>query len=478
MDEAKEIKVNKFKNKTIFFVIGGLILIFLAGLLMILACIKFELNGEEKVEISYKEVYEEAGVKLSLFGKDLSKNVEIEGTVKSGEIGKYEIKYSYELGLGFIPFNKTRLVEVKDLEKPSIELKGDIETTICPKAEYVEDGYSAHDEIDGDLTDKVEAIEGESDIKYKVTDSSGNSQIITRKINKEDNTAPVITLTGGSTIYVNKDSIYEEPGYKASDACEGDLTKKVEVSGKVDTSKKQTFTITYKVKDSYGNESKVTRKVIVKESTNPSVPGVIYLTFDDGPSASGSTSKILDVLKNNNVKATFFVTGRGPDSLIKRAYEEGHTIALHTYTHVYEDIYSSINGYFNDLDKIKNRVKKITGEDVMITRFPGGSNNAVSNSNMMEKIRIEVINRGYSYFDWNVDASDAYKCAKSSVKDKKTCVYNNVVTTLSKKRANIVLMHDTKSYTAEALDSIIKYGKNNGYTFDVLTEKTKPVRFK
>jgi peptidoglycan/xylan/chitin deacetylase (PgdA/CDA1 family) len=95
----------------------------------------------------------------------------------------------------------------------------------------------------------------------------------------------------------------------------------------------------------------------------------------------------------------------------------------------------------------------------------------------MPTLRSEVVSRGYNYFDWNVDANDAGTCAKKGVTDRKKCVYDNVTKHLSKKRRNIVLMHDIKSYTADALEDIIKYAKANNYSFEVLTYETKPVRF-
>ena len=114
-------------------------------------------------------------------------------------------------------------------------------------------------------------------------------------------------------------------------------------------------------------------------------------------------------------------------------------------------------------------------------RFPGGSSNTVSrkySQGIMTVLTNEVLNRGYRYYDWNVDASDAWQCAKNSVSDKKSCVYNNVVNNLSKNKANIVLMHDVKYHTMNALRDIIHYGKENGYTFEALQMDTAMVRFK
>ena len=109
------------------------------------------------------------------------------------------------------------------------------------------------------------------------------------------------------------------------------------------------------------------------------IGSTIYLTFDDGPSLD-ITPKILDLLKKHNIKATFFVINRNSntDYLIKRAYNEGHTIGLHTSSHNYSKIYANETAYFNDLANIENKVIKITGTSSKIIRFPGGSSNTVS----------------------------------------------------------------------------------------------------
>jgi len=465
--------------KRISIVLVVLLLAFLLGFFFLLCFFSFELVGDSEVKISYKDLYIEQGVQASFLGFDLSDGVKVLGQVENGVIGEYKITYSYKFV--FASFEKTRTVFVKDMDKPVIELKGESVRTICPRSEYKEEGYLAYDEVDGDLTDHVQVIQEDSSIKYKVSDSSSNSVEVERKIKKEDISRPTITLTGSSTVYVRQNSEYKELGYSATDNCDGNLTSKVKVTGSVNTSNLGTYIITYSVEDSSGNKVEVKRQVIV--SNDDANFGVIYLTFDDGPSGSGSTARILDTLKSNGVHATFFVTGSGPDSLIKRMYEEGHAIALHTYTHEYQNIYKSVGNYFSDLEKIQARVKNITGIESKIIRFPGGSNNTMAarystTTGLMSILKEEVLVRGFSYFDWNVDASDAYNCAKSSVKNKKTCVYNNVVKNLSKKRSNIVLMHDIKSYTADVLPDIIRYAKSQGYTFDVLTMDTRPVRFR
>ena len=204
-------------------------------------------------------------------------------------------------------------------------------------------------------------------------------------------------------------------------------------------------------------------------------PGTIYLTFDDGP-REGTTDVILDILKEENVKATFFVTNGGPDYLIKREYDEGHAIGLHTASHDYKTVYQSVDSYFNDLLSVQNRVKNITGINTMIIRFPGGSSNTVSRryqNGIMSILTTEVLNRGYRYYDWNLSSGDAEGGRHDADE-----IYNNVVNGLSKDRVNMVLMHDIKPYTRDALRNIIQYGKNNGYTFASITDNTQMIKQK
>ena len=469
------------KNK--LFIIGGIILtvitlVICTGLMLF----KFSLNGDKKIEISYKDKYIEQGASAKILFYDLTKNIKIYNNVDISKVGNYEV--NYKVNLGFIPFTKVRDVSVVDKIKPSITLIGDSSVKICPNAKYQEEGYSAIDEYDGDLTDKVEIIDSGSSLKYKVSDSSNNSFVVERNIIREDLDKPKIKLNSGQAIYLKKGTSYKEYGFVATDNCDGDITNQVTISGKVDTTTVGTYKLTYQVKDSSGNTTEVVRKVVVNEDTttsNKGIPGVIYLTFDDGPSNSGSTAKILNVLKNHGVQATFFVTRSGSDDLIRRMNNEGHTVALHTYTHEYKDIYASVDNYFNDLTKIQNRVKNLTGKTVTITRFPGGSNNTVSNKynkGIMKTLREEVGLRGFTYYDWNVDSNDAGACAKKSVTDKKTCVYNYVTNNLSKSRPNMVLMHDIKDYTANAIEDIIKYGKERGYVFLPIDDTTAQVKFK
>lgn len=277
-------------------------------------------------------------------------------------------------------------------------------------------------------------------------------------------------MNGSNQVYAFLGESFTEPGYSATDNCEGDVTDKVSITGDVDISKSGNYEVKYEVSDGSGNKSSETRTVVVSERGKV---GTIYLTFDDGPQ-SGTTDVILDILKEEGIEATFFITNKGPDELIKRMYDEGHTIALHTASHNYAQVYSSVDNYFGDLNTVNERVKRITGEYSHIIRFPGGSSNTVSRRysvGIMSTLTNEVINRGYRYYDWNISSGDAEGGRPSPEKIK-----NNVVNSLRKDRVNMVLMHDIKTYTRDALRDIIRYGKNNGYTFEKITMNTQMVK--
>ena len=389
----------------------------------------------------------------------------------SDSLGDYEVIYRIKF-LGF-NIDKKRNVKIVDTINPIISITGDDTIYLCPGVEYEEAGYTAYDEYDGDITDNVNVIKQDDKIIYEVYDKSLNKSSVVRNIIYNDSEGPQITLNGTSKVYVAKGSKYIEQGIKVIDNCDDDIT--IITTGKVDINKVGTYKITYEAKDKFGNTSKLIRDVIVYNNTNTNKnntdkKGIIYLTFDDGPKA-GNTNKILDILAKYNVKATFFVTNQYNSStyLIKREYEEGHAIGLHTYSHQYSQIYTSIDAYFKDLDKISDVVYNLIGIRPKIIRFPGGSSNTVSKNyskGIMTALASEVKNRGYRYFDWNVCGEDAGKCSTSS------CVYKNVVNNLSKNRANFVLLHDTKTTTLNALEDIIKYALNNNYTFEVITESS------
>ena len=203
--------------------------------------------------------------------------------------------------------------------------------------------------------------------------------------------------------------------------------------------------------------------------------GVIYLTFDDGPS-SDITPQILDILSKKNVKATFFVVHFSEKNaeLVKREDAEGHTVALHGYTHTYSEVYQSADSCIENFRKIQDQVYETIGKRPNIIRFPGGSSNTISRKycqGVMTQVTERALDEGFRYFDWNVDSDDA---GHAKTRDD---IYNNVTSKIKAGRSNVVLMHDFSNNhkTLNALEDIIDFGTQNGYVFRKITDDTKMV---
>ncbi len=428
---------------------------------------QISLKGEKVVVLNYEEEYKESGVEAKFLGKDISEDVKVKGKVDSKKLGTYKIVYEVK---GVFKRKITRTVKVEDRVAPVFKISDEKEVYLCPGTKYEKEEVSAIDAYDGDVTDKIKVEITDDEAIYSVKDSSGNEKKVRKELIYEDKTPPVISLNGSKYVYAFLNEDYTDQGATANDNCNGDVTNRIQVSNGVNITKVGTYEVKYSVSDDNGNSSSESRTVVVSERGKA---GTIYLTFDDGPQ-SGTTNVILDILKEEGVEATFFVTSRGSDELIKRMYLEGHTVGLHTSSHDYATVYASVESYFNDLSVVSERVKRITGEYSYIIRFPGGSSNTISrrySQGIMTTLTQEVVNRGYRYYDWNVSSGDA-----SSGNITSEQIKNNVINNLKKNRINMVLMHDIKACTRDALRDIIKYGKENGYTFEKITMNTEMVR--
>ncbi len=394
-------------------------------------------------------------------------NYKLKGTVNTKILGTYTLTYIADYK--DVHLTKSKKVKVVDTKKPELMVEGYF-TNVCPngKAENVK--ITATDNYDGDISGKVKYKIKDNKIIYKVSDSSGNTTRKEFDVTIKDNENPTLILNDESTLYISVGSKYVEPGYVAIDNCDGNVTENVKVTGYVDTSKKGTYELIYSVSDDYGNETKVTRfvKVFPKNKYKAGELGskIIYLTFDDGPGAH--TARLLDILKKYDVKATFFVTGwdNRYNELLTKEHDEGHTIGLHSYTHNYATIYSGIDAYMDDLLKLQTKVKDYIKEESWIIRFPGGSSNTISRRyrmGIMSDLTKKVEEIGFRYFDWTIASGDA-----GNTKDPNK-IFENVTKGIKENGLNVVLMHDIKPYTVDAVERIIEYGLANGYTFAPLT---------
>lgn len=198
-----------------------------------------------------------------------------------------------------------------------------------------------------------------------------------------------------------------------------------------------------------------------------------YLTFDDGPSKM--TLKILDLLDEYGIKATFFVVYKDDDfslSIYKEIVERGHSIGLHTYSHEYKQIYSSVDAYLDDFYKLYKHIYEVTGIKCDIFRFPGGSINSY-NTNIYREIIAEMVRRGFVFYDWNISSADA---EPGSTKES---IIRNIKRGLENQDRVIILMHDSphKQLTYDTLPTVIDYLYEKDFIFRKLDNTVRPITF-
>ena len=200
----------------------------------------------------------------------------------------------------------------------------------------------------------------------------------------------------------------------------------------------------------------------------------VYLTFDDGPGSQ--TGKILDILKKNHVKATFFVVGKEDEeskALYQRIVDEGHTLGMHSYSNKYSQIYQSDEAFEEDFERLRDELHQVTGVNSIYYRFPGGSSNQISNVPMSDFIHY-LNEQGVIYYDWNVSAGDAASNAYSSEE-----IVANVMDDVVKYKTSVVLLHDAsdKSATVEALAPLIEALNEMGAEILPIDEDTSVIQY-
>ena len=314
---------------------------------------------------------------------------------------------------------------------------------------------------------------GDYTIKY-ILDLKFADYEATRTVHVTPAEPPVIKLNGNTTIDLKKGETYEEPGFSTTDNTDGDLTGATKVSGTVDTDTIGTYAIKYTATDQAGNVGEATR--VVNVLTDKTGAGVIYLTFDDGPSDT-VTPQVLDILKDNGIEATFFICAYDEKTkpMLQREFDEGHTVAIHGYTHDYNIAYASPEAYMENIKKVDDMLQADFGYKAFTTRFLGGSSNTVSEkycTGIMSELVEMVPAAGYQYMDWNVTSLDANGNNIDSDK-----IYNSIIEGLNPSKPNVVLMHDTnqKQTTVDQLQALIDYGKENGYSFEAIQKDTPQI---
>lgn len=432
--------------------------------------VRFYMTGPEELELECFEPYQEPGIYAvsagAIFGEgNKHLHVESSGNLDNTKLGEYTIKYTVRYF--FREYSTERKVKVVDKIAPVLELKYLEGYEASWMTGYQEEGFVATDNYDGDLTSKVESRLEDNRMVYTVTDSSGNTTTMVREPLYTQG-KPEIILEGGSEISLNASLNYSDPGYSARDSMGNDMTELVQIEGEVCPYKAGSYELTYYIQSQTGDTVSAKRTVTVLPVNNPDIvsPDVntIYLTFDDGPGPY--TGKLLDILAKYNVKATFFVTGANSKYFdqIGRAYREGHSIGVHTYSHNYKTIYSSEEAFFQDFNAVEDLIYNQTGSYTQLCRFPGGSSNTVSSFNpgIMTSLASSLTDMGYQYFDWNVSSGDAGETTDTDT------IVKNITEGCAGRRASVVLQHDIKDYSVNAVEQVILWGLNNGYVFRAL----------
>ncbi len=449
--------------------------IILAAYVLLILVVSFLLDGRHAeiivlgdpvVTIDIGTTYQDPGAYAvtdgRLFGEGGYLKVSAEGGYDAEHAGVYAIIYWVRyLGKDYYA---QRTIIVADRIPPVIELQhteGYVPTWMTG---YVEEGFIATDNLDGDLTAQVQVIPQESSVLYTVTDSSGNTANVERDLSTM--VRPQLLLNGGETLSVPTSHSFDDPGVTVTDGAGNDLSGLVRVEGEVQPYHAGTYQLTYTLTNPMGDMVQAVRTVVVSGADLSAVPTgrTIYLTFDDGPGPY--TARLLDLLAEYQVKVTFFVTNDYPAyaDMIGRAFREGHSIGVHAYNHNYYTIYASKDAYLQDFYAMQNIIYAQTGSYTDLFRFPGGSSNTISrfNPGIMTELARDMTEMGYYYFDWHVTSGDA-----GETEDTDT-VYANIVAGVQQYSQAIVLQHDIKDFSVAAVERVIQWGLANGYTFAAL----------
>ncbi len=434
--------------------------------------VRFYVYGDSEMNIEYGSDFTDPGVYAvtagNLFGESKKRlPIETLGTVDTGSLGAYFLRYTTHWA--FSEYSVDRRVNVIDTTPPVIELKHIEGYEPTWMTGYAEEGYTARDNVDGDLTGKVQRQKYLDKVLYSVSDSSGNVTTVERPLSHMSYQPPRITLLGEADTVMQAGLWYTDPGVTVRDGLGNDLSAYLVTEGEVVPWVTGDYQISYTVTSELGETVSAVRHVQVVPVGMPATvtpsEKTIYLTFDDGPGPY--TSRLLDVLDKYNVKATFFVTAQDSKyyDQIGRAFRTGHSIGVHSTSHNYNTIYSSEYAFFEDFFSMEEIIKAQTGEYTRLFRFPGGSSNTVSSFNpgIMTRLTQAMNNMGYQYYDWNVSSGDAGETTKTNQ------VIQNIKDGCLQHKASVVLQHDIKDFSVSAVESVIQWGLNNGYTFKALT---------
>lgn len=396
--------------------------------------------------------------------------LEIQNHVNNEKLGEYKIEYIYrkhtftlkvfiddKIPPQFETLN-TKILRNEKVNPESLvkNIEDDSKTIVYFKEDYIFNEIKTYRVI--------VVVEDEYENK-----TEKNAYVL---VEEKDREAPTILGLEKTTILIG-DQIDLKKGIILKD--DHDKNPKLTIDdSKLNIRKIGEYEVYYHVEDDTGNQETYTRIIEVlsqydNREAKQDGQKVCYLTFDDGP--SNNTGEILKILDEYHIKATFFVTGTSPKDFhyIKEAHQKGHTIGLHTYSHDYEFIYSSLKNYITDLNKIKEVVYKQTGVETKFMRFPGGSSNLVSkkyNVGIMKRLTKKVIDLGYQYYDWTSINGDGEGIKTVNGLKKKA------MEEIGDQEDIMFLMHDSsgQSNTVKALPAILDQLIKKGYQFEAISQ--------
>ena len=213
-------------------------------------------------------------------------------------------------------------------------------------------------------------------------------------------------------------------------------------------------------------EAQVTEAAAPASAAENAEQKVICLTFDDGPTDS-TTPKVLDILDTFGVRATFFLIGRqisGREDIVRRTAAAGHAVGIHTYSHVYREIYASPQALLRDIAACRKAIRAaLPGYEGKLYRFPGGE------YGKPEALRRAVREAGLTVCAWNASADDSV--LPHATADE---LFENAVRTGADRQRIVLLLHDGVNYraTVACLPRIIRHYKARGYRFETLQQKS------
>lgn len=352
---------------------------------------RLQLNGSKNMIISYRQEYEEPGVIVKNANSKYMSRIKIDSNINTKTIGNYYIDYS--LKIGGKNLHVRRNVKVIDDIAPVIKLNGNQITELSINKEYEEPGYTAQDEYDGNLTDKVEIIRnidienyGEYIITYKVIDNSGNTTEVNRIVKIIDEEPPkIICKTDYSTFKINSENII---GCTAQDNYDGNLTDKIEISGKYDKYTPGIYSITYKVKDDAGNKTEKNHNMIIYDNLK-NTPQKIIINIKN----SEQLEKILSIINKLDDKPTIPTiyicleeNKKTEESInqIEHLLEENIKIGL---TNCEKEIstYNNINTFQNKFETITEKLQE--KYDIKINKYKNSEEKNISDEKTTKQIK-------------------------------------------------------------------------------------------